>query len=331
MRQEAEVPEIVVRRVPATLVRFDGEPRFSPLKGSAIERAENTDRVVFLWPKKDSYFLFDEGVWLKAPSLDGPWTLEEKLPKPLRNLAANDESSPVSPGGGSVEGSDEVVPPEVIVTTDVTDLVMIDGEPDLEPIEGTELAWVANTDRELFVLTADRSCFLWTENLWLHAETLDGPWTAVTGGLPDDFSRIPPDHPKGGLLVHIPGTAEAREAAARGAIPDASGVDTDRPGFALGDFTVDGENNLYAGQDGQVYRHDERGWQSYSEGEWIPLAAPEPAKKDRAEGRQVWGPDSLNQAVRRRVYNLLQWDYQSRMRGEARARARFSASPSNAE
>lgn len=267
VQQEAEVPEIVVRRVPATLVRFEGEPRFSSLKSSPVERAENTDRVVFYWPKKDSYFLLDEGVWLGAPSLEGPWTLEAKPPKPLRNLDASDEPRPVSAGGGSVEDSGEVVPPEVIVTTDTTDLVMIDGEPDLEPIEGTELAWVANTDRDLFVLTADRSYFLWTGSLWLHAESLDGPWSAVTGGgLPGDFSRIPPDHPKGDLLVHVPGTAEAREASARARIPASSAGETDRAGFVLGEFTVDGENNLYAGQDGQVYRHDEQGWQSYSEG-----------------------------------------------------------------
>ncbi|MEJ2084687.1 MAG: hypothetical protein P8Y44_03290 [Acidobacteriota bacterium] len=331
VQQDVEVPEIVVRRGPATLVRFEGEPRFSPVKDSTVERAENTDRVLYRWPKKKTYFLLDEGVWLGAPSLDGPWTMQDKLPKPLRNLDLDEEGWSLPADVRSSESSVEIVPPQVVVTTGAALLVEIDGEPHLEPIEGVELAWVANTNRDLFVFNGDRSYFLWTGNLWLRAESLDGPWSVVTESLPGEFSRIPPDHPKGDLLVHVPGTAEAREASARAAIPGNSNIDTDRPGFALGDFTVDGENNLYAGQDGQVYRHDEQGWQSYSDGDWIPLAPPEPAKKDQSDGRQIWGPDSLNQAVRRRVYNLLQWDYQSRIRGEARARQRFSDSASTVE
>ncbi len=60
---------------------------------------------------------------------------------------------------------------------------------------------------------------------WFTAAGSRGPWTHVPPDrLPADFARIPPDHPRSGVLTSIPGTPEAREALIANQIPQTATV-----------------------------------------------------------------------------------------------------------
>lgn len=67
------VPQVFVTEVPATLVLFDGPPRYVPLAGTRLARATNADHEVLLDTAARKYFLRVDGEWLAASSLDGPW------------------------------------------------------------------------------------------------------------------------------------------------------------------------------------------------------------------------------------------------------------------
>jgi hypothetical protein len=63
---------------------------------------------------------------------------------------------------------------------------------------------------------------------WFTAKTLEGPWSHVAAkSLPADFSKIPADHPMADVLISIPGTTQAREAAIANQIPQTATVQRD--------------------------------------------------------------------------------------------------------
>src|SRR5262249_14006782 len=53
---------------------------------------------------------------------------------------------------------------------------------------------------------------------------LGGPWTFAAPGLPDDFKRIPLEHPRSRVLGSVPGTPQALEAVLLSQIPQTATV-----------------------------------------------------------------------------------------------------------
>ena len=49
--------------------------------------------------------------------------------------------------------------------------------------------------------------------------SLDGPWTFATPSLPEDFKKIPVEHPRSRVLASVPGTPQATEAVLLATIP----------------------------------------------------------------------------------------------------------------
>jgi hypothetical protein len=105
------------------------------------------------------------------------------------------------------------------------ELILLEGEPKLEAIKGTKLSWVTNTQSDLFRSAADQRYYYLVAGRWFRAETLDGPWSFATTELPDDFKKIPPDHPSADVLALVPGTPQAQEAVIRGHIPQTARVE----------------------------------------------------------------------------------------------------------
>ena len=54
---------------------------------------------------------------------------------------------------------------------------------------------------------------------WFSAPSLDGPWTFATPKLPEDFKKIPIEHPRSRVLASVPGTPQAIEAVVLASIP----------------------------------------------------------------------------------------------------------------
>jgi hypothetical protein len=83
-------------------------------------------------------------------------------------------------------------PPEIIFATTPTVLVLIDGEPILRPLEGTDLRYVVNTP---FVIANDPSAgsyYLFAgHDIWYRSDNVLGPWQLVDR-VPDEITLLVP-------------------------------------------------------------------------------------------------------------------------------------------
>ena len=81
-------------------------------------------------------------------------------------------------------------PPAIHVATAPAVLMLIDGEPVLQAIDGTALAYVANTDWHLFFHRKKKRWYVLNGNSWQESKGLDKSWKRVKR-LPDDFAKLP--------------------------------------------------------------------------------------------------------------------------------------------
>ena len=71
-------------------VKYAGDPKFEPIKGTSMEYATNTtDKVIKVG---DIYYLCLQGVWFMSPNPTGPWTTCTSVPKEIYTIPS---SSPV--------------------------------------------------------------------------------------------------------------------------------------------------------------------------------------------------------------------------------------------
>ena len=231
---KSDPPEILVETSPAVLVSFDGEPIVSTLPGSTdLEQVVNTPFWIVKDPKKGDFYLFADGeTWYRAPAPTGPWEVGGKPPKKVRKSVPDELREKIE----TVELSGE--PPRILVATEPSELVVIDGEPSYEAIEGTDLLGVSNTESDLVMETTTQRHYLLLSGRWYEAKGLAGPWTYVAAdGLPESFVRIPADGEFGHLLAFVAGTQQALDAVIEAQVPQTAAVKRD----ATIDVKYDGE------------------------------------------------------------------------------------------
>src|SRR5690348_12905333 len=79
-------------------------------------------------------------------------------------------------------------PPEVIIASKPSLLVLIDGTPQLREVPGTKLQRVINTRAILLFDNEKKTYYLRVKDWWLEAPKLEGPWTSARR-LSDDMSK----------------------------------------------------------------------------------------------------------------------------------------------
>jgi hypothetical protein len=210
-------PRIYIRENPAVLILIDGNPVLRQVENSELQRIINTPALIVLDPKTNTYFLRGDGYWVKASALTGPWTQAANPPASLDDLLANEPQA--------VPAAVPQSPPEVIVSTVPAELIQFQGRPQFSPILGTQLLYITNTDSDLFLRVPERQYYVLLSGRWFRAQNLNGSWQFVSASdLPPDFAKIPPDHPKAGVLASVPGTREARAALAAAEVPQTATV-----------------------------------------------------------------------------------------------------------
>src|SRR5262249_35734482 len=110
-------------------------------------------------------------------------------------------------------------PPDVFVSKVPAELILLRGSPAYEPVTGTQLLWISNTDSDLFREGTSGPIFFLVSGRWFSAPGFSGPWTFATPKLPDDFKRIPLEHPRSRVLASVPGTTQAAEAVLLADVP----------------------------------------------------------------------------------------------------------------
>lgn len=211
-------PRIFVSTRPASLVVFDGEPVLSPIAGTALSFAVNTNWDVFKDGDTGSWYLLNDGGWLKASDVNGPWGPAGKLPQ---SFAALPDDASFAAVKKSVPGRTLAAAqaPTVFVAMQPAQIIVFGGAPQYAAIAGTSLQYAKNTDAAVFRDTNGGTIYYLTSGRWFSAPGLDGPWTFATDKLPADFARIPANGPRGFVLASVPGTSQAQEALIEAQIP----------------------------------------------------------------------------------------------------------------
>lgn len=208
-------PRIDVARAPARLVLLQGEAVLAPIQDSPLQFVANTNWPLF-HATDDRWLLLDAEGWLTAPSLDGDWSWATSLHDGLAALPDDGNWSRVRAAATAFAGPPQAPAPTVMVRTEPTELVVVDGEPVFEAIGESDLTWLSNSDSPVFRLE-DR-WYLLAAGRWFAADGEYGPWT-LAAELPDAFRSIPDDHPRADVLAAVPGTPEARVAAMEAQLP----------------------------------------------------------------------------------------------------------------
>ena len=71
-------------------------------------------------------------------------------------------------------------PPEILFRTKPAVLMILDGDPKTQPIEEGKLYQVVNTAEILVQVSTASTYYLWTDDGWIGAEKLEGPWSVAT-------------------------------------------------------------------------------------------------------------------------------------------------------
>ncbi|MFT6287508.1 MAG: hypothetical protein ACJA09_002262 [Alcanivorax sp.] len=232
-------PQIIFSTTPAILVPLDGKPQFREAEGTGIERVINTPFTLLQDQASKTFYLYaDEDVWYATKELEGPWAIAESVPSAIKNLAP--PPPPVEDNAEDVEEeSGESGPaPKIIVSTEATELIVIDGKPEFKPVEGTELLYVSNSESDLLMAIGGQQYYVLLAGRWYKSGDLDGPWSYTKGAdLPTDFSEIPESSEANTVLYAVPGTKAADEAVLDAQIPQTAAVD---PAKASLDVEYDG-------------------------------------------------------------------------------------------
>jgi len=221
-------PKIFVSDKSAILVILDGKPIWSPIEKSDLKFAVNTNWDLFQHEKSSSYYLRMDDAWIKTAKLTGPWSPAGKLPRSFKKLPKKDENWKEvreSLPGRKFEASEM---PRVYFSEAPAELIVIGGPPSLEIVEETKLLWVTNTDSDLFLHGAQSRFYYLVSGRWFRADSLDGQWQFATHDLPEDFQKIPDDHPRASVRASVPGTVEAEEAVLLAQIPQKAKVEREK-------------------------------------------------------------------------------------------------------
>jgi hypothetical protein len=211
-------PRIFTSDRPASLVVFDGEPVLAPVSGTTLSFAVNTNWDVFTDTSTKQWYLLNNGGWLAASDVRGPWSAAGALPPSFGALPVDASFADVRKQiPGRRLGIRDT--PRIFVSTTPAAIIVTDGRPQWTSIPGTSLQYAANSDAALFRDANDGRNYYLISGRWFAAPTLDGPWSFATGNLPADFARIPANGPRGFVLVSVPGTPQAQEALLEAQIP----------------------------------------------------------------------------------------------------------------
>jgi len=191
---------LVAAKEPTELLWTDGKPQMKPL-GTDLLYVQNTDGDLFVDVPSKAYFVLLSGRWYRAASLQGPWSFV----KPT-DLPSSFSTIPPASAKGAVRASvpgteeskdalmDAQIPQTASIEPGVAEGVEVnyDGEPQFEPVEGTNFFYATNTGQQ--VLKVGEKYYLCQEGVWYVSPLPTGPWS-VSNSRPEGVDTIPPSNP----------------------------------------------------------------------------------------------------------------------------------------
>jgi hypothetical protein len=93
----AQIPQIARvnrKETKAPEVAFQGDPQFTPIEQTKVERAVNTDKDVF--KVGDSFYMCYQGVWFVGKTASGPWEVATSVPEAIYQIPVSSPSHHVT-------------------------------------------------------------------------------------------------------------------------------------------------------------------------------------------------------------------------------------------
>lgn len=222
-------PRIIYSTQPSLLILVDGPPILKPLVNN-YSRVINTRAILMQCtsPGYQGFYLYADNNWFTAPSLGAPWNVTYEPPSDIDSALsaalATKEVDPMYPKNPNAPAASAIY-----VSTVPAELIETAGAPNLLGVAGTELLYVQNSSSAIFYYLNDGKYYVLISGRWFKSATLGGGWTFVAPGqLPADFKKIPADSEKSNVLVSVPGTPQAREAAIANSIPQTATIQRDQ-------------------------------------------------------------------------------------------------------
>jgi len=216
-------PAIYFRTTPAMLMMIDGEPILKKDEDSGLEYVVNTPYFIVKDSKKDDYYITDGTFWYTSEEILKGWESTKQVPSRVTKFAKDNiqEQEP-----DSITQSYKKAP-ELIIETKAAELILVGGEIDYKPIDGTTLLYVANSESDIIMDINSQNHYILIAGRWYHSKSLeDGDWKfGEPGDLPEDFQKIPEDSDMASVRPSIPGTTEAQTALLEQSIPQTATID----------------------------------------------------------------------------------------------------------
>jgi hypothetical protein len=274
-------PEIILSLDPAVLVLVDGDAVWRPSGVTGVEHVLNTRATLLRYQGR--LYAGRGGKWATAPSLSGSWTSAASVPAPVSQAwtRLNAQQKDAQPAAPPAPDPTSAKFPTIYVRTKPAELIVIDGQPKFDDIEGTALSYVVNTPADVLLDSGNR-WYVLVSGRWFVAASTKGPWTWVAPDkLPEDFAKIPSDGPKGAVLASIAGTPEAKESLVANSVPQTATVNRKQAAFtALYDGApqfapVEGTSLAVArNSPTPIFRVGEASYVALDKGVWFVAAAP---------------------------------------------------------
>lgn len=213
-------PTIVLSTEPAVLVTIDGEPKFQKMeqvRSANVEQVVNSPFLIVRDVGGPIVYLSAGGsLWYAAERPEGPWQVANHVPTHIAALAPEVDDMDVGEA-----------PPEIVVATEPTELIVAAGEPSWSPVEGMDLLYMDNTDSSVFLEVRSQSYYTVLSGRWYRGTSVEGrlEWEHVANNeLPEPFSDIPDDSINADVLTYVSGTTQAREASLDATVPQTSAI-----------------------------------------------------------------------------------------------------------
>lgn len=234
-------PKIIFKSTPAVLILIDGDAKEQDLENTDLKYVVNTAFFIVYDKKSNMYYMRGGPWWYSSKKVDSGYAPVDNVPDEVSKLAAEAEKAAAedaaaAAAAAAAAGEDPPPdpatefegksPPEIIVSTGPTELIMTEGDPAFAPIEGTEILYMTNTDSDVFMDLKGQQYFTLISGRWYTAPSMEGKWKYVASdGLPADFAKIPPDSQNGQVLASIAGTEQAQNAVLDMYVPQTAEVD----------------------------------------------------------------------------------------------------------
>jgi hypothetical protein len=219
-------PPIFYSSQPAMLIIFLGEPAFDVVReGSGLEFCVNTNWDLFRVTESGRYYVQVEEGWMETDDvLQGPWREVADLPAVFSELPDDENWTDVR---ANLPGKKLAVVPRVFVSSRPAEMIVTAGPAEFEELQGSALSYAVNTDSTVFLHREEKNVYFLAAGRWFRAPAFEGPWSAATFDLPEDFQRLPEGAEWADVRAAVPGTREAEEAALLASIPRKAEVNRD--------------------------------------------------------------------------------------------------------